>query len=265
MSRGFVFSTWNQQTFWRHGGGLPCTFPDNLIWHVEFGSTMSSLCTALDLPQNGGITSGSDVFFVVFWTLHVMQSIWWWCLWTRRSNVVFETHLLHARHLQVNLDSCGATLFSWMCMSFVNNNNKPIYFSAKLCFAFFWKLHDVFEKFVNEENVFGVWSYLRMFWKWWWIQLTWIHQCEAECFWCVWNLCDSAAMFKTGQVQEDQHSTVHAAWTANLLCSRRFLCGKELSDWCSESRCFGVLCFLFKHSTWRRPTPLRAFATSGCN
>ena len=24
MSRGFVFSTWNQQTFWRHGGGLPC-------------------------------------------------------------------------------------------------------------------------------------------------------------------------------------------------------------------------------------------------
>ena len=40
-----------------------------------------------------------------------MQSIWWWCLWTRRSNVVFETHLLHARHLQVNLDGCGATLF----------------------------------------------------------------------------------------------------------------------------------------------------------
>ena len=37
-------------------------------------------------------------------------------------------------------------------MSFVNNN-KPIYFSAKLRFAFFWKLHDVFEKFVDEENV----------------------------------------------------------------------------------------------------------------
>ena len=31
---------------------------------------MSSLCTALDLLQNGGITSGNDVFFVVFWTLH---------------------------------------------------------------------------------------------------------------------------------------------------------------------------------------------------
>ena len=26
----------------------------------------------------------------------------------------------------------------------------------------------------------------------------------------------------------------------------------------------GFLCF-FKHSTWRRPTPLRALATSGCN
>ena len=24
MSRGFVFGTWNRQTFWRRGGGLPC-------------------------------------------------------------------------------------------------------------------------------------------------------------------------------------------------------------------------------------------------
>ena len=38
----------------------------------------------------------------------------------------------------------------------------------------------------------------------------------------LWNLCDSAAVFKTGQVQEDQHSTVHAAWTANLLWRFRF-------------------------------------------
>ena len=27
MSRAFVFSTWNQQTFWRHGGDLPCSRP----------------------------------------------------------------------------------------------------------------------------------------------------------------------------------------------------------------------------------------------
>ena len=136
--------------------------------------------------------------------------------------------------------------FSWMCMMVFQQQQTNLFFS-QTAFCIFWKLRDVFQLFHGQGerfwNLWWVWSYLRMFWKWWWIQPTWIHQCEAECFWCVWNLCDSAAVFKTGQVQEDQHSTVHAAWTANLLCSRRFLCGKELSDWCSESRCFGVLCF----------------------
>ena len=33
-------------------------------------TTMSSLCTALDVVQNGGITSGIDMFLDVFWTLH---------------------------------------------------------------------------------------------------------------------------------------------------------------------------------------------------
>ena len=33
-------------------------------------TTMSSLCTALDLLQNDGMTSGIDVFLYVFWTLH---------------------------------------------------------------------------------------------------------------------------------------------------------------------------------------------------
>ena len=27
MSRGFIFRTWNHQTFWRHGRGLPCSRP----------------------------------------------------------------------------------------------------------------------------------------------------------------------------------------------------------------------------------------------
>ena len=49
-------------------------------------------------------------------------------------------------------------------MSFVNNN-KPIYFSAKLRFAFFWKLHDVFEKFVDEENVFGICDEFEVIWE----------------------------------------------------------------------------------------------------
>ena len=34
MSRGFVFSTWNQQAFWRHGGGLPCT---TSLWKDTLG------------------------------------------------------------------------------------------------------------------------------------------------------------------------------------------------------------------------------------
>ena len=42
----------------------------------------------------------------------VMQSILCGCLWTRRSTFVFEIHLLHASHLQVNLDVCDETLFS---------------------------------------------------------------------------------------------------------------------------------------------------------
>ena len=49
-------------------------------------------------------------------------------------------------------------------MSFVNNN-KPICFSAKLRFAFFWKLHDVFEKFVDEENVFGICDEFELIWN----------------------------------------------------------------------------------------------------
>ena len=38
------------------------------MWNLV--TTMSSLCTALDLLQNGGITSGIDMFLDVFWTLH---------------------------------------------------------------------------------------------------------------------------------------------------------------------------------------------------
>ena len=72
---------------------------------------MMYLCTALDLLQNGRITSGNDMFFVVFWTLHGNAKYLVLMLWTRRSTFVFEIHLLHAVHLQVNLDVCGETLF----------------------------------------------------------------------------------------------------------------------------------------------------------
>ena len=103
---------------------------------------MSSLCTALDVLQNGGITSGIDMF------LNVDFARWckgFWCqsLWTRTSMAIFEIHLLHASHLQVNLDFYGATSFSWMCMMFLTpgltrfNNKTETNFSAKLRFAFF--------------------------------------------------------------------------------------------------------------------------------
>ena len=53
MSRGFVFSTWNQQTFWRHGGGLPCSRP----W----------------LPTRS------------------CYDVWRWCLWPDSNNALQES------------------------------------------------------------------------------------------------------------------------------------------------------------------------------
>ena len=58
-----------------------------------------------------------------------------------------------------------------------------------------------------------------------------------------------------------------------LLLSRRDKCKKtniaqcmlhELSACAVKAVVWGFV-FLFKHSTWRRPTPLRLRATSGCN
>ena len=43
------------------------------MWNLV--TTMSSLCTALDLLQNGGITSGNDVFLLFSGLCMVMQSI----------------------------------------------------------------------------------------------------------------------------------------------------------------------------------------------
>ena len=79
------------------------------MWNLV--TTMSSLCTALDLLQNGGITSGNDVFFVVFWTLHGNAKYLVMMFMDKKVKCCLPTHLLHARHLQVNLDGCGGTLF----------------------------------------------------------------------------------------------------------------------------------------------------------
>ena len=233
-------------------------------WNLD--TTMLFLCTALDLLQNGGITSGNDIFFVVFWTLHDTAKNLVMMFLDEKLNVCFRN----------SLAACGAFASEfgrfWYnfvfpgCACRLSTTNQTVCL-PNCVLHFFWKLHDVFQLFHGQgERFWNLWwvgSYLRMFWKWWWIQPTWIHQWEAECFWCAWNLCDSAATLKTGQVQEDQHSTVHAAWTANLL---RFVSCLEKS-WATgavEAVVLGFLCF-FKHATWRRPTPLRALATSGCN
>ena len=55
MSRGFVSSTWYHQTFWRHGGGLPCSRP----W----------------LPTRS------------------CYDVWRWCLWPDSNNAIQESSI----------------------------------------------------------------------------------------------------------------------------------------------------------------------------
>ena len=77
--------------------------------------------------------------------------------------VVYEIHLLHASHLQVNLRRLWCNfvfldvhdVFDNWFDSFFNNKLKPT-FSAKLRFAFFWKLHVVLQQLRGEEECFGI-------------------------------------------------------------------------------------------------------------
>ena len=97
---------------------------------------MSSLCTALDLLQNGGITSGNDVFSVVFWTLHGSAKYLVMMFMDKKVKRCFRNSLAACAAFASEFGRLWWNfIFSWMCMSFVNNN-KPIYFSAKLRFAF---------------------------------------------------------------------------------------------------------------------------------
>ena len=41
------------------------------------------------------------------------------------------------------------------CACRLSTPTNQIVFSAKLRFAFFWKLHDIFEYFMDKKNVFG--------------------------------------------------------------------------------------------------------------
>ena len=54
---------------------------------------MMYLCTALDLLQNGRITSGNDMFFVVFWTLHGNAKYLVLMFMDKKVNVCFRNTL----------------------------------------------------------------------------------------------------------------------------------------------------------------------------
>ena len=184
-----------------------------------------------------------------------LQRIWWLCLWTRTPTYVFEIHLLHALHLQVNLDVLVQLRFSWMCtMVFQQRQAKP--FFCQTAFCIFESCMSFFSNFVEKKNVFGISEKFVMLLKWFgnvFGDVGEFNNCEfttmklGNIFWYDENPCDSAATLRTGQLKEDQHSTVHVAWQTRRL--RRFPVWKRIECLCSENRCFwGSV--LLKHSTW---------------
>ena len=95
----------------------------------------------------------SSPVFVVFWTLHGNAKYLVMMFMDKKSNVVFETHLLHARHLQVNLDGCGATLF-FLDVHVVCQQQQTNLFFCQTAFYIFWKLRDVFQLFHGQGERF---------------------------------------------------------------------------------------------------------------
>ena len=173
-------------------------------------------------------------------------------------------------------DVCGATSFSWMCMMFFDNwfdsfsTTNWNQFFLPSCICVFWKLHVVLQQLHGREecfwNLWEVWDGFGTF------EVNSAHVNSPQWKWTtVWMWMDENLFFvfrcHCQDGKAETRTTQHSAWcmTDNQDTSLCFLCGKELSDWCSENRCFWGFVFCFKHSTWRRPTPLRLRATSGCN
>ena len=123
---------------------------------------MSSLCTALDLLQTGGVTSGICVMVQRFLVPKFMDKNFNGCF---RNTLAACFALCFAFASEFGM--LVVQLFSWMYVfdswfdSFFNNKLKPT-FSAKLRFAFFWKLHLVYNNFVEKNNVFGIYEKFEM-------------------------------------------------------------------------------------------------------
>ena len=221
-------------------------------------TTMLFLGRALDLLQNGRIASGH-------WERYIFRCFLdfaWRC--QESGDDVYGREL---ERMFLKSTCCMRCICKWIwtfwcnfvfpgCARWFFNNNKPNCFSAKLRFAFsraacrfsttLWRRR-MFLEFVR--SLWWVRSDLEMFlemlvnsttanspqWSW------------TTVFWYDENPCDSAATLKTGQLKEDQHSTVHVAWQTRRF--RRFSVWKRIECLCSESRCFwGTV--LLKHSTW---------------
>ena len=69
--------------------------------------------------------------------------------------VCLEIHLLHALHLQVNVDVCGRVYFFLDVHDVCQQQQIKLRFSAKLRLHVFWSCMTFFNKFVENMNEFG--------------------------------------------------------------------------------------------------------------
>ena len=117
---------------------------------------MSSLCTALDLLQNGGVTSGICMMVQRFLVPKFMDKNFNGCFRNTLA-ACFALCFAFASEfgmlvVQLFFLDVHDVFDNWFD-SFFNNKLKPT-FSAKLRFAFFWKLHVVLQQLRGEEQCF---------------------------------------------------------------------------------------------------------------
>ena len=129
------------------------------------------------------------MFLDVFWTLHDGAKVFGANVYGQELQWLFTKYTCcMLRICKWIWDVYGATSFfldvhdvfdNWFD-SFFNNKLKPT-FSAKLRFAFFWKLHLVYNNFVEKNNVFGIYEkFERILECLWWIRHMWFHPNEMD-------------------------------------------------------------------------------------
>ena len=119
-------------------------------------TTMSSLCTALDLLQNGGITSGNDVFFVVFWTLHGNAKYLVMMFMDKKVKRCFRNSLAACAAFASEFGQLWCNFIFPGCACRLSTTTNQFIFLPNCVLHFSGSCMMFLEKFVNEENVFGV-------------------------------------------------------------------------------------------------------------